>query len=192
MVPLRPPSPSSQPPDTVFLFHLRLVSCRKNDVAAAGAVAWQMPPGRGSAATDLSCRLRGPDIGVQSQLAIRHGWLVTRHRRLSPRAQRTRCSWEDCLGLRGCPTPLLRPGHPGHRHIAPPQNRASFVCRFPHQNPAPPLHGFTARKRGRGHSPAMTAICACGDGWLIVTPVARTRSAVLCAFDLGALLRLER
>ena len=88
---------------------------------------------------DLSCRLRGPDIGVQSQLATRHGWLVTRHayshRRLSPRAQRTRCSWEDCLGLRGCPTPLLRPGHPGHRCTSPAERRVSFVCRLP-----PPMH----------------------------------------------------
>ena len=147
MVPLCP-NPLKSASRHCFPFRLRLVSGRKDDVVAAGAVAWQMPPGRGSAATDLSYRLRGPDIGVQSQLAIRHGWLVTRHRRLSPRSQRTRCSWEDCLGLRGCPTPLLRPGHPGHRCTSPAERRVSFVCRFPPRNKVPcPMRPFVRFNR---------------------------------------------
>ena len=72
MVPLRPPSPSSQPPDTVFDFISRLVPRQKNDVAAAGTVAWQMPSGRQSADMDLSCRTRGPDIDVKGLITAGH------------------------------------------------------------------------------------------------------------------------
>ena len=121
--------------------------------AAVAAVPWAAPRGRESCWVDLGrCKC---DSGTVANSPIscwplcdgRVDWFR------APTAALAQASRGGQSGLLGGAASLLRPGYPSLRYSAPAQPRASFVCRFPYHNPAPPLHGFTARKREKRPRP---------------------------------------